>query len=102
MKDRNQTKKGMIFKFTAEMFGYTVASRNIFKSEKATEWIMKSLCLADIGALDFWDVVECEIFTKPHQDMVYVKLTTINKMVPRMYDIAEGMEYPQRAFGTEW
>lgn len=102
MKNRNQAKRGVIFKFTAEMFGYVVGSHHIFRSEEATEWVMKSICLADIGGLSYWDDVECEIFQKPETDIVCVKLTTLNRLVPRMYDIAEGMEYPQKTLGDEW
>jgi len=64
--------------------------------EKKLEWVMKSLCLAQLDLLDHWDDIECTVFIRHDRDIIYVKLLTQHQLCNELFSIPEGGEYPQR------
>lgn len=95
---RPRPKRGCIVCLTYELTG-VLTTLNIIKDDKALEWVLKSLCLADMGLLEHWDDIHCEVFQKHSQDLLYCKLTSI-KQLDEFFDVPEGGEYPVRFFGA--
>lgn len=93
-----QTKRGCIVQFTHEMVGI-LTTLNICKNDKALEWVMKSLALADMDLLEHWDDIECIVYQENSKDILCCKLMT-TKRLENFWDIPEGGEYPHYTWGS--